>query len=94
MTFGRRLRALKNALEKAVLRLRVLFLKSRLEHRKARARGMMVNGEEMIRFGIDISDPDLIAAGHAKCDEAMMILNEIETGERQAPRPASYWANR
>jgi hypothetical protein len=54
---------------------------------------MISRGEAMVAMGEAVADRDLVFDGHALIDRGMMILNEIETGIRQAPRPASYWAN-
>lgn len=53
----------------------------------------LVIGDEMIRYGTETGRVGIVLAGHMTCDRAMMTLNEIETGERQAPRPASHWHN-
>ncbi|MAN65340.1 MAG: hypothetical protein ABJL57_11910 [Hyphomonas sp.] len=94
MSTGKRLRALKRALERAGLRLQIKTLVFRVLFRKWRAQMDLIIGDEMIRYGRETGHAGIVFAGHATCDRAMMILNEIETGERQAPRPASYWHDR
>jgi hypothetical protein len=94
MTFGKRLRALKRALERAALRLRIKWLSLRLSRRRASALTKISFGEGLRDLGRRMNDPALIADGFALMDHGHQELNEIETGHPAEPRPASWWKHR
>lgn len=94
MTFGKRLRALRRVLERAVLRLRIKWLAARLSRRRSTALTKIQFGEGLRDLGRRMNDPALIADGCALIDWGAQELNEIETGLPAEPRPAGWWKHR
>lgn len=93
MGLKKRWRVFGRAWTAASLRLEIWFLRLRVQFRIRSAERLISRGEGMVAMGEAVGDRDLVADGHATIDRGVMIQNEIETGIRQAPRPASYWAN-
>lgn len=94
MTFGRKLRVLKRALERAALRLKIKYLNWIISRRTTHALTMIATGEAVRDAGERIHDSSMIADGYALIDRGAQELNEIETGHPAEPRPASWWQHR
>lgn len=94
MNFGKRLRALRRAFERAGLQLRISILRTRLQKRRDAAQTTIASGEAIRDLGRTLRDARMIADGFTLMDLGHQQLNEIETGLPAEPRSAAWWQRR